>query len=278
MKMSLPRRLYYSLSPKLRLYVRRMYYLPGDVLHKLFRRKSIVPPKGLIFTGSGDYLAVGNKFLEYFIQYAGLMPHHRVLDVGCGIGRMAVPLTGYLHPEAQYGGFDIVRQGIRWCQKNITVAYPNFHFKYVDVTNDLYRLSGRDARQFSFPYTNSEYDVALVISVFTHMVHKEVENYLVEIHRTLHQHGVLFATFFILNDISRSKMKERSFRFDYADENCYLMDPEVKSANVAYDESIIEDLIYRTGFTIRHRLYGTWSGRSESTLDFQDILVLEKLR
>ena len=48
-----------------------------------------------------------------------------MLDVGCGTGRMAVPLTGYLSDE-EYEGFDLMPEVIEWCQENITPDIPTF--------------------------------------------------------------------------------------------------------------------------------------------------------
>jgi 2-polyprenyl-3-methyl-5-hydroxy-6-metoxy-1,4-benzoquinol methylase len=77
------------------------------------RRKNMVPPRTMYhFVGDGDYKAVGMEFRNLFTQYGGLKPEHRVLDVGCGIGRMAVPLTEYLSGPGEYRGFDIVKKGV----------------------------------------------------------------------------------------------------------------------------------------------------------------------
>ena len=40
-----------------------------------------------------------------------------VLEVGCGIGRDAIPLTQILSPNANYTGIDIIGRSIEWCQK-----------------------------------------------------------------------------------------------------------------------------------------------------------------
>ena len=60
------------------------------------RRPDLVPPRRLSFVGAGDFTAIGLEFLRYFQDLGGLRPTDHVLDVGCGIGRMALPLTGYL--------------------------------------------------------------------------------------------------------------------------------------------------------------------------------------
>lgn len=56
-----------------------------------------------------------------------------MLDVGCGSGRMALPLTGYLNSEGRYAGFDISQKAIAWCQEHITSAHPNFQFEVSDI-------------------------------------------------------------------------------------------------------------------------------------------------
>ncbi len=72
----------------------------------------------------GEFRATGEEFLTYFIEIGGLRPSDRVLDVGCGVGRMAVPLTRYLSPEGRYEGFDVMANAVEWCQRHITPRFP----------------------------------------------------------------------------------------------------------------------------------------------------------
>ncbi|MFC2521093.1 MAG: hypothetical protein ACFNUF_05155, partial [Tannerella sp.] len=53
---SLSRRIYYRLSPRGRLLLRRIYYLPADLFR---RRDAMIPPRGMIFVGSGDFVRQG---------------------------------------------------------------------------------------------------------------------------------------------------------------------------------------------------------------------------
>src|SRR5712671_5833105 len=110
--------------------LRKLYYFPIDFIDNLRGRDRLTPPKSLIFVGDGDFEQAGREFRRYFIELANLQPHDRVLDVGCGIGRMAVPLTDYMSQEGEYWGFDIVRSGIEWCQSRISADFPNFHFQH----------------------------------------------------------------------------------------------------------------------------------------------------
>ncbi|MDP8919032.1 MAG: class I SAM-dependent methyltransferase, partial [Pseudomonadota bacterium] len=70
------------------------------------------PAPESVFVGDGDYRAIGVEYLGHYVRLGELKPSDRVLDIGCGIGRMAVPLTQYLDPEtAFYEGIDPVNEG-----------------------------------------------------------------------------------------------------------------------------------------------------------------------
>src|SRR5262245_3915631 len=92
----------------------------------------LAPPRRLHFVGAGSFTSVGEQYRQHLIGLADMQPSDRVLEAGCGVGRIAIPLTEYLR-EGSYHGFDIVPQGIRWCQRRITPRFPNFEFTVVDV-------------------------------------------------------------------------------------------------------------------------------------------------
>jgi ubiquinone/menaquinone biosynthesis C-methylase UbiE len=49
----------------------------------------LVPPVDLVnYVGGGDFKAIGEEFLTYFINLGMLQPSDSVLDVGCGSGRI----------------------------------------------------------------------------------------------------------------------------------------------------------------------------------------------
>lgn len=278
--MNWKRRLYYALSPKMRRVARRLYYYPVDLLEGLSgKRDAITPPKGKIFIGPGDFKKLGEKLKDDFIKYGGLQPHHHVLDIGCGIGRIAIPLTNYLDKSGGYEGFDIVKEGIDWCQSRITPRYPNFRFKHIPLRNDLYNLgTNQKASQFHFPYEAERFDFIILTSVFTHMQDKEVENYLKEIGRVLKKGGTCFTTFFIIDEASRiylGQMDEPFFKFDHG--HYWLHDEKVKDANIAFTMEYVQDMLEHSGLRIRKHHPGWWAGRDRvACVDFQDALVLEK--
>lgn len=272
------RKLYYAIPSSWRFWVRRLVFLPEDLLSS---RNELIPPKGLIYTGRGDFLGQGRQYVNLFKSEGGLQPDATVLDIGSGIGRVAIPLTEYLNEDATYEGFDVIELGVNWCQKNISSKFRNFRFTYVPLLNDLYRDSGDDAANYKFNYPDQHFDFSCSVSVFTHMLPREVENYFNELDRVMKPGGVIFATFFILNKENRKFMNQSSgFNFDHKMDGYYLMDAKVKGANVAFEEAyLFNEIIKLDRFKIRKASYGHWCGRDQNaSFDFQDVLIIEKIK
>jgi len=99
------------------------------------------PPEIITHWKIENFKESGEKFVGYLIKACGLNPNEKVLDVGCGIGRMAIPLTKYL-TSGSYDGFDIVESGIKWCREYITRRFPKFHFQKADIYNRAYNSMG----------------------------------------------------------------------------------------------------------------------------------------
>jgi len=278
--MGLKRKLYYFLPPHLRFLARRIYYFPVDFFDRITgRRDELTPPKGLIFIGSGDFKSVGEHYLNILLEYCSLKQNHRVLDIGSGIGRIAVPLTKFLSNDGSYEGFDIVKRGVEWCGKNITKSFPNFRFTHIDLKNELYNLSTKKtAKDFRFPYNEKEFDLVILTSVFTHMLPEDVENYFREIARVLKPGGKCLVTFFILNEESKQYMNSGSgFNFKFSNGFYSLIDKNVKEANIAFEEEYLLYLLSVNNFSVEKSLFGFWSGRPKNeAFDFQDTVILRK--
>jgi SAM-dependent methyltransferase len=239
-------------------------------------RHPLVPPRNRIFTGAGPYCEIGEEFFGYFKNYGNLRPTERVLDVGCGLGRMAIALTTYLQPPGQYDGFDIVPAGIEWCQQRFTPRHPNFQFVLADVYNAYYNPTGRvPPSEYRFPYPDATFDFVFLTSVFTHMMTSEVENYLAEIARVMRPAARCLITFFLLNNESRSLMlgPRSAVNFAHGTGECRYAVPENPELVVAFDEAFVRETFARNGFVITPPIrYGSWCGRREH-LSYQDIVI-----
>lgn len=267
------RRLYYLLPAGWRYWVRYIFYLPADLIAK--KKQQFLPPQRLIYTGRGDFIKQGQEWLNLFIEEGGLLPTHTVLDIGSGIGRIALPMMDYL--KGEYQGFDAVKTGVDWCQKHISSRKPNFRFEYIELHNDLYNSKGIRASEFVFPYQNQAFDFVCAISVFTHLQPNETENYIRQIKRVMKPGGRAVLTFFLLDTDTLGLMENNpgGLRFKHHYPNYSLLNHKVRAANVAYQRSYIYSLLETSGFKISKEIKGSWCGREKTHyLDFQDILLI----
>lgn len=229
-----------------------------------------VPPRADTLIGGGDFEHVGDEFFGILKRH-GLSPEMNVLDVGCGQGRMARPLVGFLD-KGDYKGFDISKDGIEWSKQNYSDV-PNFNFEHVPVYNKRYNPSGIvKASEFIFPYENDQFDLIFLTSVFTHMFKEDVENYLEQIARVLKPGGKCFITWFLLNQTAEASEKP-FFRFLYNhDKVSKTTTPKNPEAAMAYAEEYVRETYKSNGLKISQIEYGTWA-RPNSANQLQDMIV-----
>ena len=244
------------------------------------RRDPLSPPRRLVTGHYSDFDRLGQEFCHLFIMLGGLGPDDAVLDIGCGPGRMAVPLTRYLSPRGTYEGFDIVAEEVAWCRDTISPRHPSFRFQRSDVQNDRYNPDGNiPASEFRFPYPDASFDFAFATSVFTHMLAPDVDRYLAEIRRVLRPGGRVLLTWFLLNDRSRARVASGATRFTFGIEQgvARIDDPSSPEAAVAYPESWVTERGAHHGLEVHSRHPGGWSGAPDKPT-WQDVLVLENRR
>lgn len=226
----------------------------------------------------GGNMSPGLEFFDYFINYCGLRSSDSVLDVGCGFGRMAMPLTSYISKDGSYEGFDISAKLIDWAKSNLTSLYPRFNFQKVDIFNKCYNPTGKiQSEDFEFPYRNANFDFVFLTSVFTHMYPKDVQHYLSEIFRVLKNGGKCLLTCFLLNGESEQLMHagNSTLNFSFPLEDCFTIDPKAPENAMAFDETMFLRWTSGQSFALKSKYYGSWCGRIQFT-SYQDILILEK--
>jgi SAM-dependent methyltransferase len=236
------------------------------------------PPAELHYVGDGDYRAIGAEFLEHLVRRADLSPSDRVLDIGCGVGRLAVPLTQFLD-TGSYEGVDPVPAGIDWCTATITPVYPNVRFRHLDLRHPLYNPAGAiETKTVRLPFEDSSFDLICMISVLTHLERDDILRYACEVSRLLAPGGRCFATAFLMNPPARTALLDGKGRIGFDGNETgptYLGIKEAPLAAVAFDEDVLLELFFRHRLRRRNpAAYGSWSGRAGDS--FQDICIFDK--
>ncbi len=105
-----------------------------------------------------------------------------------------------------------------------------------------------------------------------------LKNYISEIQRALKKDKLCFSTFFIIEQESYESMnKKGSKQFPYDFGNYFLMDKNVKEANVAYKKNYITELLRKNNLEIVNFIRGNWSGIQNGILkEHQDIIIFKK--
>lgn len=235
------------------------------------------PPEDLhICFGGGDFRKIGSKMITFCKEKLNFAPDEKILDIGCGIGRLAFPLLEYLDESGMYEGFDTFPVGVKWCSENITPEFPNFRFQLVDIFNTTYNPYAKTkASEFIFPYEDNTFDLVVLNSVFTHMMPDDIINYLSEIDRVLNDTGRVFVTYFLINKESSELTKSGKSVYDFQKFGIfYTADPKEPMDAVGYDEHFMFNLFEKYNLKIKEVMYGNWCGRS--TVHHQDIVLLTR--
>ncbi|GMV82280.1 MAG: hypothetical protein AMXMBFR7_34640 [Planctomycetota bacterium] len=266
-----------------RAWLRGMYWNLRDCCERnLGLRDYLMPPQALIDRiTQGDFRTVGREFAKHFVELGGLQPHHKVLDVGSGLGRMAAPLTSYLNSPGEYWGLEITKDFVDWCKSNITPRHSNFHFIHIDIYNASYNPKGKEkASALRFPFENNTFDFIILSSVFTHLLAPEVKNYLAQISRVLKPGGTAFITYFILNEESERLQSGASsmFNFKYPTEGGMYAIQSMPEAAIAFSESNVRSWALQAGLELIEPIhFGNWCGR-DKFVSAQDIVIFRKVQ
>jgi SAM-dependent methyltransferase len=248
-----------------------------DLLARSIRDNRFLPqpPAGSIFVGDGDFRAIGAEFLQHFVRLGGLGPDDRVLDIGCGIGRMALPLSQYLTPGTPYQGIDPVREGIAWCVQNISPVYPEFRFSHCDIAHPLYNPGGAlDGAALVLPFGGGTFDFTIMTSVLTHLPPAHVRVYAREVARLLAPGGRLFATAFLVEPDDIERAQARPHFLPGEEPGTFIADPTAPLGAIGFPPDFVTGALVDAGLAIERVSLGHWRGLPAG--HYQDIIVARK--
>jgi SAM-dependent methyltransferase len=215
------------------------------------------PDPSIWWVGEEDGGRRGIKQLR-LLEHWGLEPSSQVLEIGCGVGRLAYELAPYLADGAGYAGFDISADAIDWLNENYASRLPSFRFDHMDVHNARYRPDASTAaHEIRFPYADNSFDVACAFEVFMHMQPPDVANYLSEVARVLRPGRAGIMTFMAITEADPAPVFSGR-PFVPVGDGVYTRFPERDGLNLAYGDGLIRQMITDAGLRLIDTVEGRW--------------------
>lgn len=176
--------------------------------------------------------------------FAGLRPeqYRRVLDFGCGCGRLARQLIQQNPRPDRYVGFDLHAGMIRWCAQNLAPHAAGFEFHHHDVFYAGFNPAPDRPLHAPFPVGDDAFSMAVAISVFTHLTQIQTTSYLTELARVIEPDGVLLSTWFLFDKENFPMMQDEQ-------NTLFINEYDVRNA-VIYDRAWVRAAAHSAGLII----------------------------
>lgn len=159
------------------------------------------------------YLASAAEQIRWLQAADALHPATRLLDFGCGQGRLVNGLAWTGTPVADYLGIDTNRTAIDWCQRHLSGYRAPYRFLHLPAHNARYN-PGAEERP-ALPLENGAVDLVFLNSVFSHMLADDVRFYLGEFRRVLAPRGRLYLTAFIEDGVPAVEENPAGYRGEH---------------------------------------------------------------
>ncbi|MCW2760951.1 MAG: Methyltransferase protein [Marmoricola sp.] len=237
-----------------------------------------LPPAPLrLMSDTDEHFTDASVQLAATCYRLGLEDEHEILDVGCGVGRLAIGLLASTDFRGRYVGFDVMAKQVRWARRTLSPIAPNFHFRHADVRNARYNPKGKvDPTEFEFPVRGGAFHFATLFSVFTHFYADDVQIYLHELRRVLRPGGTVVATWFLYDDDTldaaiRTSAYPMTHRLD---EFTIYNDAEDPLRAIAFHKRRVREMIAEAALELVLIEPGKWNGGPGP--EFQDVVVLRR--
>ena len=256
-----------------------------DLIIEDIRNRGPLPPVPYMQTiGSHDANHFTGNMKLFALEILGrcqATPDSTILDLGCGCGRLALPICGYLGERGHYIGIDVWDDGIRWCTENLTSRSDHFRFVTVESKNNYYfnDATGIDENEYALPFiTASSVDVTFAISLFTHLRRRDALAYLKEVARVLKPTGTAYITCFIIdhffyeyaartgNHLAVRESEQESECFYAYSHQDFFAGFSMGAWNAMLDEAGLWSICYETGL---------WAEKPGARM-YQDSFILRK--
>lgn len=229
------------------------------------------------FQSQAQFMESAVASFRALLSYTSLNPRSRVLDFGCGQGRLALPLSVFLDPEhGAYRGIDVDSDCITRNREAFR-AHPHMSFRHINLFSERYNPNGGGWGRLRFAGVGKRYDLAFLFSVFSHVLPEDCDLLLRQLYQRLRPGGEVLTTWYLLNEPTLEAIDQgltrRSFAVPY--HGARIDSEKVPEAAVAYDADDVIRRFEASGFTDVVVRYGAWRGTLDSWI-WQDFITARR--
>ena len=230
-------------------------FLPNLFFGKYFKH---LPPNHLrvrigvgnqIFLNQVRHLSHGKRFWLTSFSDGLCNLRSKIVDIGCGCGRIAQHLQD-IEFTGVYTGIDLDKEIITYCRKQF--KEPHFVFHLSPHKSTIYSAGNEvpaESAFYTLPIESETQDFVNSGSLFTHLLEKELQNYLLEAFRVLKKGGYMQMSVFCLESLAETGSLGGRWTFQHKIGNASLESLEFPEAAVAYSKDFLTDSARAVGFS-----------------------------
>lgn len=225
----------------------------------------IIPAKHLRFGGKNFaddtvFVHTGETEALRLKRECGLNTNSRLLEIGCGTGRLPIGITSAIGEIKLYCGVDVSEAALDWCARHIET--PSMRFIRINARNARYNPAGQETEnKLRLPFEAKSFDVIYLYSVFSHLTEEDVSEYLAEFARVLDSEGRVFLTAFTEENVPNYEENPADYKQEWKGAlHC-----------VRFEKKYFENLCRTHGLEIASCSYGTET-------DGQSAYVLKRIK
>ena len=219
------------------------------------------------FNCGKDYKAICDDAAIQLNHIDGLC-YERILEVGCGAGRLPMGLISNKMNFKEYTGIDVNKNSILWCQNNIESIDSRCKFEHINMNNERYN-SIEDKENnllIESDVFNKKYDFIYLYSVFSHLKPSDIKWYLNKFFNCLDNNGTIYTTLFMVENLDKDYIENPKNIFSK------LPNPSGPLHVCCYKKSYFEKMLKNVGFLIKE-----CSLRFQDDNDGQHLYLLKKV-
>ena len=281
--------------------LKSFYYACSCRIFKRMDKKYAFPETEFLIENVPDEVwgEVGDSFTNWVYQqgfFAALIKCFasseslKIIDFGCGHGKLAPVSVFFTHPEGEYLGIDIQEGYINYCRRKYA-QLPRVRFHVSKDCNPFYPKQQQSTAAESKSYgadwnvPADSTDIVMALSVFTHLQEADAFGYINKIHTIIKPNGLAILTCHLVEE----PRAEPGFIFNYnpflaslfkftttlpGSSNWFTCNPALPESGIAMNRAGLNSLV-QGKFRIELIVRGSATGGKDPFP--QDVVVLKKL-